>query len=206
MPNPMTGKFSAPQAPIWFVAEPRGFGRGQVYGSNGSVTATVARAESEVVRKGKARVVGIDGEREIDDEPITVGRDPACGIVLDDPEVSSAHFELSAHQRGIRVRDLDSLNGTFIGDVRVSEAYVTSVQRIRAGGAWLEIVPGAEQTVVLPRDNRFGPLVGGSSRMRGLFDRLARAARTDLTVMILGETGTGKELVARALHEASGRS
>src|SRR5688572_27887622 len=66
------------------------------------INATVARIESEVVRKGVARVAGVERDYEIDDEPVTVGRDPACHIVLDDAEVSAVHLELIAHPRGIR--------------------------------------------------------------------------------------------------------
>lgn len=170
-----------------------------------SLQATVARPDSRTVRHGSVRIASSAQALALGDEPLTVGRDPDCQLVLEDPEVSAVHLELSADAAGIRVRDVGSLNGTFVGEVRVSDAVIVSSQKIRAGSSWLEVTLGEPRTVELPRQTAFGPLVGGSPGMRGLFDRLARAAKTDLTVLILGETGTGKELVARALHENSPR-
>lgn len=48
-------------------------------------------------------------------------------------------------------------------------------------------------------------IIGASRLMRELFDLIDRAARSSSTILLTGESGTGKELVARALHEASGR-
>jgi DNA-binding NtrC family response regulator len=171
-----------------------------------SLDETVARPLAKKIHEGHLQIAGSDERREIGEEPITLGRDPACHVVLDDPEVSAVHLEVSADERGIRIRDLGSANGTFVGDIRVSEAHVTSFQRARAGSSLIEIVPGAEHTVPLADTTSFGALVGGSASMRDLFERLSRTARTDLTVMVLGETGTGKELVARAIHDASPRA
>ncbi len=170
-----------------------------------SLQSTIARADSRTTHYGRVGVAGRDVDVPLGDEAVTVGRDPDCHIVLHDPEVSAVHLELVADTAGIRVRDLGSLNGTFIGDVRVSDAVVVSSQRIRAGSSWVEVKLGEARTVALPRATAFGPLVGDSASMRGLFERLSRAAATELTVLVLGETGTGKELVARALHEHSPR-
>jgi len=171
-----------------------------------SVEATLARALSKTVHNGKLEVESSHATFDVDEEPLTVGRDPDCHVVLDDPEVSAVHVEVSADERGIRVRDVGSSNGTFVGELRVSDAHVTTRQRIRVGSSWVELVPGPERTRSLPESTSFGPLVGGSAEMRSLFEKLSRVARTDLTVLVLGETGTGKELVARALHDASPRS
>ena len=170
-----------------------------------SIQATVARALSKKVFQGQLKAAGQDTSHPIEDEPITVGRDPACHLVLDDPEVSAVHLEVSADDRGIRIRDLSSSNGTFVGEVRISDVHVTTAQRVRAGSSGLEISVGEQQDVALPDATSFGPLVGASAPMRSLFSRLTKTARTDLTVLVLGETGTGKELVARAIHEASPR-
>jgi two-component system, NtrC family, response regulator HydG len=54
--------------------------------------------------------------------------------------------------------------------------------------------------------DRFGPFIGRSAAMRSVYQMIERVAPTDATVLILGETGTGKELVARAIHERSSRA
>jgi DNA-binding NtrC family response regulator len=170
-----------------------------------SIDTTMARGATLKIRGGRVSVPGTQSEQVIDVDAIHVGRDPACHIVLEDPEVSAVHLELSAAEQGVRVRDLESLNGTFVGDLRVFEAYVTSKKLIRVGSSVIEVSADAECETPLPESTRFGPMVGVSSSMRSLFDRVHRAAQTELTVMILGETGTGKELVARAIHDASPR-
>ena len=171
-----------------------------------SIQATVARSLAKKRFKGELKVSGEEKTLKIHEDPITVGRDPACHVVLDDPEVSAVHLEVSSDDNGIRVRDVGSKNGTFVGDVRIHDAHLTSPQRVRAGSSSFEVVPGTAETVQLSSETSFGPLVGASAPMRALFERLTKAARTDLTVLVLGETGTGKELVARALHEAGPRA
>src|SRR4029078_1579970 len=114
-----------------------------------SIQATVARPTTKLIRRGTERVLGSDATCEVGNEPVTIGRDPGCRLVLDDPEVSAVHLELSADERGIRVRDVDSLNGTYVGDVRISEVHLTSPQRVRVGSVSLEIAPGPEQELSL---------------------------------------------------------
>jgi DNA-binding NtrC family response regulator len=166
----------------------------------------LARGRTEV-RGGTLRVVG-QGRAPalpVGVEPVSVGRDPSCQIVLNDPRVSAIHVEFSATSLGVRVRDMGSRNGTFLGQTRLSEVYLTHRCRISVGETTLELEPVAPEKVSVGRVDAFGPLVGESLAMRAVFDRLTRAAPTELTVLILGETGTGKELVAQAIHSASTR-
>ncbi len=125
--------------------------------------------------------------------------------MLADSEVSAVHLEVSQSEHGLRLRDLGSKNGTLIAGVRVAEAVLVSPQRVTLGSSVIEVIPGPELRIETPAKAAFGPLVGASDKMRALFDRLAKAALTELTVLVLGETGTGKELVARAVHDASPR-
>ena len=139
-------------------------------------------------------------------DPITVGRDASSTIVLDDPEVSAAHCELRAGQHGVSLRDLGSKNGTFVGVARVDEAHLTGPCTVRVGQSDLVFAPASDKSRVdVGFDESFGPLVGSSAKMRRLYQALRAVAPTELSVLVLGETGTGKELVAQAIHEASAR-
>ncbi len=174
-----------------------------------SVESTIATRARVEVRGGKLTVSKGAGSRkalEVGADTVVVGRNDACDLVLDDRKVSAVHMELVATEKGVRVRDLGSRNGTFVGDTRIAEVYLTKHASIALGESVVELVPSGPSEVEVPDVAGFGPLVGHSQGMRAVFERLKKAAPTDLTVLITGETGTGKELVAQALHEASARA
>ncbi len=168
---------------------------------------TVATGRSLQVRGGTLRVAGVRGGPllAIGGEPRLVGRSPECDLALDDPKVSAVHLELVATDGGLRVKDLGSRNGTLLGGHRVVEVYLTSDATLTCGDTQLVFRPAKPEQVPLSRRGSFGPLVGGSPPMRRLFEHLRVLSKANLSVLILGETGTGKELVARAVHEASPR-
>ncbi|HEV3191715.1 MAG TPA: sigma 54-interacting transcriptional regulator [Polyangiaceae bacterium] len=141
----------------------------------------------------------------IDVDALVVGRDPGAAIVLNDPEVSALHCELRAVSEGILVKDLGSTNGTFLGAIRVREATVTTPIELTVGRSKVLLEPRAKHRVDVGFADRFGPLVGASPKMRRVFGVLEKVAATPLSVLIMGETGTGKELAARAIHDASDR-
>jgi DNA-binding NtrC family response regulator len=173
------------------------------------VDATVVAKGRLEVRGGTLKVTRGQANKqtlEIGPETQVVGRNEACDIVLDDRKVSAVHMELVATERGVRVRDLGSRNGTFIGDTRVGEVYLMKPTIITVGESALNFVPTEPEAVDIPEVAQFGPLVGVSQGMRAVFERCRKAAPTDLTVLILGETGCGKELVAAAIHQASSRA
>jgi DNA-binding NtrC family response regulator len=145
------------------------------------------------------------GQFTIDVDALVVGRDPGAHIVVADQEVSAFHCELRATSEGIRVKDLGSTNGTFLGPVRVHEAVVATPAELTVGRSRISLEPQAKRRVEVGFSDRFGPLVGNSPRMRRVFGILEKVASTPLSVLILGETGTGKELVAKAIHDASER-
>ena len=168
---------------------------------------TVAGSKSRVeVRGGRVRVAKTTEWQEIGTEPIVIGRNSACQLVLDDGKVSAVHVEFVATPQGVRVRDLGSRNGTYVGGVRVGEAYLSSNIKLRVGESEIMFEPLRPERINIPAIPAFGPLVGHAPPMRAIFDRLGKIAPTDLTVLIQGETGTGKELVALALHQASQRA
>jgi DNA-binding NtrC family response regulator len=173
------------------------------------VDSTIATRGRIEVRGGKLAVAkGTGSKKELDvgPETVVVGRNEACDLVLDDRKVSAVHVELVATERGVRLRDLGSRNGTFIGDTRIGEAYLTKHAYVTVGDSMIEFTPSGPSEIEVPEFDGFGPLVGQSSGMRTVFERLKKAAPTDLTVLVTGETGTGKELVAQAIHQASPRA
>ncbi len=168
----------------------------------------VAKGKFEV-RGGKLTVTkgkGNKAELEIGADTLVVGRNEACDLVLDDKKVSAVHMELVATERGVRVRDLGSRNGTFVGETRIGEVYLLKPTIIHCGDSVIDFSPASPEQVDVPDIAEFGPLVGTGAAMRTVFERLRKAAPTELTILIGGETGTGKELVAQAIHQASTRA
>jgi transcriptional regulator with GAF, ATPase, and Fis domain len=173
--------------------------------------------ETELRREGPARLSRSWPELAWSDEAgahrcvitgrTTIGAAPGAQVRVADREVSRLHAELEPTDRGTWVRDLGSRNGTFVDDLQVAAALLPDGAHIRVGGTEVVLRYPAEATPVelWPHD-RFGGLIGASSPMRELFAQMSRVANADAPVLILGETGTGKELAARAIHDASARA
>ena len=136
----------------------------------------------------------------------TAGRHATNDLVLADASVSGAHLELSRNGGFVRIRDVGSKNGTWLGAHRVVDVEVAPGAEITVGQTTLRFdVDGDARAVEPGARESFGGLVGRSVAMRELFATLDRVAATELSVVIHGETGTGKEEVARAIHAASTR-
>jgi DNA-binding NtrC family response regulator len=135
-----------------------------------------------------------------------VGTHPSANLVLTDRSVSRFHCEISLDEARPLIRDLASSNGTSVDGVSVVQAHLGDGAILTLGGTRLRFELGDEQVKVpiSPRD-RFGALVGRSVVMRSLFALLERAAGADATVLLEGETGTGKEVAAEAIHLESAR-
>ena len=140
------------------------------------------------------------------DRALVVGASPEADLVVDDPAVSRLHAELEPRKDGLWIRDLGSRNGVSIEDVVVGTARIPHKARVRIGRTELQVSYRRERAndELWPHEH-FGSLVGRSVAMRRVFRQIDRVARTDLSVLVRGETGTGKELVARAVHDASPR-
>ena len=119
--------------------------------------------------------------------------------------MSKVHAEVQATPRGVRVVDLNSRNGTFIAEASIVEAYLTGPCEFRCGAKRLRFVPEPVHEVQIEAPERFGGLVGTTPEMIQLFAKLQRYAPTSMSMVIQGETGTGKERVAQAIHAASPR-
>ena len=137
---------------------------------------------------------------------ITLGRSRIADVPIDDFTVSEFHVELSAHPDGIEVRDLDSWNGTYFEGARLNRAVVPPGATLSVGESAIRVDVVNETQPPVPVRDSFRALLGKSTAMRELFALLERLAPTDLAVFIEGPTGSGKELVARALHDDSARA
>ncbi len=140
-------------------------------------------------------------------ETICVGSDPEAQLVLVDGTVSRRHILARQTEAGAWIQDQDSTNGTFFGGSRVKELVLGPGATIRVGQTLLKVVPHQECLRPQPStENNFHGVLGSSLRMREIFATLKDVATTDLTIMIEGETGTGKEVLAEAIHTESRRS
>jgi two-component system response regulator GlrR len=140
-------------------------------------------------------------------EEATAGTEPGNDLVLADRTVSRHHFAVRATAEGLELRDLDSTNGTVLGGYRVRTAFVTPRALIGAGTSVIQVELCDEDVhEALSRESQFGRVQGHSSAMRRLFATLERFASTEGTILLEGETGTGKELIAESIHERSPRS
>jgi DNA-binding NtrC family response regulator len=138
---------------------------------------------------------------------ILVGQGGACDLRLTDRLVSRRHVALEVMGSWVKLVDLGSTNRTHVNDVVVAEAYLRGGEVVRVGETSLLIrlvAPAAR--VPLPDAVRFGRVLGSSAEMRKLYPLCERLAAADMPIVIEGETGTGKELLAEALHESSPRA
>src|ERR1035438_6901982 len=157
------------------------------------------------LRGGRIEVVGESASVPVGMDRLHIGRSKRCALVLDDPTVSNVHAEVQATPRGVRIVDLHSRNGTFIGEASIVEVYLTGLCEFYCGDKRLCFVPEPVHEIQIKAPERFGGLIGKTPEMIELFAKLQRYASTSMSMVIQGETGTGKELVAQAIHEASPR-
>jgi DNA-binding NtrC family response regulator len=154
------------------------------------------------------REIATDKERiRIGNARVPPGRDGSGNdVALDDKKVSRFHCEIALTEKGWLLTDLESTNGTWLDGKRVERAYISPGSSLVVGDSSILFSAIDEEIVVDPdRDGRFGEMVGRSLQMRQIFGLLKKIAPMDVSVLITGETGTGKELVARGLHENSAR-
>jgi DNA-binding NtrC family response regulator len=147
--------------------------------------------------------------KECDGQRLLIGTAQSNDLVLSDPTVSRQHCELLATQAGLLLRDLNSTNGTRLDGCRLESAYLGPGTTIHLGGTVLSFAARRaaprRRLHDLPSDVRRGRALGRSPSMRRIFSILARVAGHDTTVLLEGETGTGKTLLARTIHQASAR-
>jgi two-component system response regulator GlrR len=156
------------------------------------------------------RVVWQDGagaHSVVVDRPMVVGSAAKADVLVDDSTVSRLHAELDPRHDGLWVRDLGSRNGTFVADILVTSARIPPAARVRVGETVLSVLADPAQAPVdLWPEDGLGDLVGGSASMRELYAAIVRVGASEASVLVQGETGSGKELVARAIHDCSHRA
>jgi DNA-binding NtrC family response regulator len=149
------------------------------------------RGESVPFREGKS---------------VTFGSSPSCEFVLTDKTVSRRHLMAVQEGGATFLVDQNSTNGTFIQENRIKEIEIGYGAEFKLGRTVIKYLPDEEIVEPEPSEQpSFGQLIGGDTKMRQLFKLMQDVAATDATVLIEGETGTGKELIAEEIHNHSNR-
>ncbi|HRI65642.1 MAG TPA: sigma 54-interacting transcriptional regulator [Polyangium sp.] len=179
--------------------------------SDNTLTAP-ASATTVKLRSRKIRVEIVQGPTvgtiaELPGLGARIGSGKDADLVINDPTVSRHHLTLRIEGDAIRVIDNQSRNGTQLDGVRILDAFARPDAVLVLGSSSLRLrMLDTSIEVPLSTNERFGNMVGRSVPMRRLFGLLERIAPTDMSVLVEGETGTGKELVAEGLHLQSRRA
>jgi transcriptional regulator with GAF, ATPase, and Fis domain len=135
-----------------------------------------------------------------------IGTHESADLRLTDPTVSRFHCEIVSTARGLLVTDLESRNGTRIDRLSVLQARASQGASLVLGRTTVALEIEAHPAEILrSQRDRFGVMVGQSPALRRAFALLERAAASDATVLLEGETGTGKDAAAESIHRESGR-
>ena len=137
---------------------------------------------------------------------LLAGKGETCELRLVEPDVSRRHVALEIVDGWLRVEDLSSKNGTYVDGVRVESALLRGGETLAIASVELSVRAERAENVALTTDDRFGRLVGASHEMRRIYPLCEKLARARLPALIEGETGTGKEVLAEALHEQGPRA
>lgn len=158
-------------------------------------------------------VDGVDRGRraKVDRSPALLGAAPAAVLVLNDDTVSRYHVELEVLAHGLRIRDLESTNGTFVGNRRIREAFVDDTQAFRLGHTTVRLVAhdtSDEPELALSAGTSLDTLssaLAKDPKMRRAFEVIRRVGPTSAPVLLVGEPGSGKATCARLVHTVSAR-
>ncbi len=166
-------------------------------------TATMSRVQP-------VRLLVVDGpdrgkDRVVSEGTATIGSHDACELKLADSGVSRRHLSIELLGARVRVRDLGSKNGTRYLGARIEAVELPLGATVELGASRVAMLPVLGSTQLSSREELCG-LVGRSPAMRKLFAQVEQVAPTDAAVLIHGETGSGKEGVARAVHALSPRA
>ena len=155
--------------------------------------------------RGQLVVTGPDGreQRMPLRKKIRIGSGEGVEIHVDDPHASRMHCEVEPMETGVILRDLGSTNGTYVSGAVVKEALITPGTVVTFGSSKLVVEVPQEDS---PETTSFGDAVAAGAAMKAVFAMLQRLSPTDVTILVTGETGVGKDVLARAVHANSPRA
>ncbi len=171
------------------------------------ITYIDGRATTITLRRSKLVVVrnGVSEEHIFDKDVVTIGAIDDNDLALEDETVSRNHCKIFVEGDQYMIADLGSTNGTFVNRVRIREAYLRPDSVITLGKSEIRFASIDEKVKIVPsnRDKYGDLLIGRDPKMREVYAILEKITKTDTTVVIEGETGTGKEVIARTIHQES---
>jgi two-component system response regulator HydG len=137
---------------------------------------------------------------------VLLGTGALCELRVTDPMVSRRHASIELTDLGVLFTDLGSTNGSFFGEARVVVSYLTPGVRLRVGATTIEARPLSDEPVKTRRAGSLGRMASSSPRMMNVLALCEKLAASNVPIVLEGETGTGKELLAECIHEASPRA
>lgn len=173
---------------------------------------TAILTDRSQIQLQRCKLVQVSGpkagkEHELSRRRVTIGSADECDVVVQDATVSGEHFVIVRDDQSYLLQDLGSTNGTYLDNSRIKEAYLRPGAVVRAGDMFFRFEPVYERIDLVPAETpEFGNLLGTSYRMREIFTVLGKVAPTEATILLQGETGTGKGAVSRAIHKQSKRN
>src|SRR4051812_33024240 len=176
----------------------------------GVVTSTGQKAGNAARPRRVYRVVVVGGpsagrELRLEERELRIGQAPGNHLCIADPTVSRFHCVIENTARGLLLRDLDSTNGTQVGGCRVERVYLSPLALVQIGSTTLKVIAVNPLAGSPPPESEESKMLGTSPRVRQLLASLPRVARSGVTVLLEGETGTGKSLLAELIHQAGPR-
>jgi DNA-binding NtrC family response regulator len=172
------------------------------------ITYIDGRPTTITLRRCKLALMRADAPREyvFEQDVVNIGAMEDNDLVLDDETVSRNHCRIFREGDQYMIADLGSTNGTFVNRVRIREAFLHENCTVTLGKTDIKFQPVDEKLRIVPSDReRYGDIIGRDRSMREIYTILEKISPTDATVVIEGETGTGKEVVARTVHQQSRR-
>jgi DNA-binding NtrC family response regulator len=173
-------------------------------------TVPLSDSFAPTIQEFQVAVLGPEGlERTVTSsgEKLVIGTHESAGLCIDDDTVSRFHCEIGVENGQLVLRDFGSTNGTAVDGTRVLVAVLEHESKITVGKTDLLFSLGGKRQIDLDADtNSIGSLSSKSPPMQAVIRHLQKAASTDATTLLFGETGTGKDVCAHAIHQASART